>query len=85
MIDREFIKWFYEEAYPLEGNNRSQVFANNMASNPNHDSRDYWMRQAFTTGYMKAVNDAAPRPSVGYIDWNEIEIDFDNYGAEENT
>jgi len=81
MIDREFIKWFYEEAYPLEGKNRSQVFANNMASNPNHDSRDYWMRQAFTTGYMKALNDSAP--SVADIDFDEI--DFKDYGPEENT
>ena len=25
-IDREFVKWFYEEAYPEQGSNRRQVY-----------------------------------------------------------
>jgi hypothetical protein len=46
-LDREFIKWFYEEQYPEQGSNRAQV---HLSSNTNIDSRDYWMRQAFKAG-----------------------------------
>ena len=83
MINREFNAWFYDENYPLENSNRSQVFTANMNNNPTQDDRDYWMRQAFTAGYMKAIDDAAL--SAVDLDWNETQIDFDNYGPEENT
>ena len=89
MIDRKFNAWFYDENYPLENGNRSQVFTANMNNNPTQDDRDYWMRQAFTAGYWSAINTAAPSVAdldwSSLIDWNETRIDFDNYGAEENT
>jgi hypothetical protein len=46
-LDREFIKWFYEEQYPEQGSNRCQV---HLSSNTDIDSRDYWMRQAYKAG-----------------------------------
>lgn len=47
-IDREFIKWFFEEPYPERGSNRCQVY---MYGNPgNQENRDYWMQQAFRAG-----------------------------------
>lgn len=47
-LNREFIKWFFEETYPEMGNNRAQVY---MYGNPgNKENRDYWMQQAFTAG-----------------------------------
>lgn len=85
MIEREFNSWFYDEAFPLENSNRSQVFTANMNNNPTQNDRDYWMRQAFTAGYMTAVNDAAPSIPDMNLDWNETEIDFRSYGPEENT
>jgi len=54
-LDREFIKWFYEEKYPELGSNRAQVY---MMGNPmNVDNRDYWMRQAFKQGAEAMWND----------------------------
>ena len=48
-IDREFIKWFYEEVYPEQGSNRRQVYG--MAGNTtNINVIDYWMREAFKAG-----------------------------------
>jgi len=85
MINTEFNRWFYDENYPLENSNRSQVFTANMNNNPTQGDRDYWMRQAFTAGYMKAVDDAALSAVDLDLDWNETQIDFDNYGPEENT
>lgn len=47
-LDREFIKWFFEETYPEMGSNRCQVY---MYGNPqNQENRDYWMQQAFRAG-----------------------------------
>jgi hypothetical protein len=47
-LDREFIKWFFEEKYPEQGSNRCQVY---MYGNPhNQENRDYWMNQAFRAG-----------------------------------
>ena len=47
-LDREFIKWFFEETYPEMGSNRCQVY---MYGNPqNSENRDYWMQQAFRAG-----------------------------------
>jgi hypothetical protein len=47
-IDREFIKWFYEEHYPEMGSNRRQCFG--MADSTKIDVIDYWMREAFKAG-----------------------------------
>ena len=47
-LDREFIRWFYEEPYPQPGSNRAKVFSDN--TNMNTDECDYWMRQAFKQG-----------------------------------
>ena len=47
-LNREFIKWFFEEKYPEQGSNRAQVY---MYGNPgNRENRDYWMQQAFEAG-----------------------------------
>lgn len=47
-LDREFIRWFFEEHYPEMGSNRCQVYG---YGNPqNSDNRDYWMRQAYIAG-----------------------------------
>jgi hypothetical protein len=46
-LDREFIKWFYEEQYPEMGSNRCQV---QLMGNTNVDVRDYWMREAYKAG-----------------------------------
>lgn len=48
-LDREFIKWFYEEPYPEMGSNRAQSQAMGMPI-AGIDVRDYWMRQAFKAG-----------------------------------
>jgi hypothetical protein len=55
-LDREFIKWFYEEAYPEVGSNRSQVMASGMPI-ASVDVRDYWMRLAFKRGAEAMWND----------------------------
>ena len=47
-LDREFIKWFYEEPYPDENTNRRAVF--NFTPSPNINAIDYWMREAFKRG-----------------------------------
>lgn len=47
--DREFIKWFYEEAYPEQGSNRRQVYSTTQNSQ-NINIIDYWMREAFKAG-----------------------------------
>jgi hypothetical protein len=52
-IDREFIKWFYEEQYPELGSNRRQVFYTT-AGTTNIDVIDYWMREAFKAGALAA-------------------------------
>jgi hypothetical protein len=47
-LDREFVRWFYEEDYPQASSNRAQVFSAN--KHKNTDERDYWMRLAFKQG-----------------------------------
>jgi hypothetical protein len=49
-LDREFIKWFYEEQYPELGSNRAQVQAMGDMPTRRVDVRDYWMRQAYKAG-----------------------------------
>lgn len=46
-LDREFIKWFYEEQYPEQGSNRCQV---QLMGSTSVDVRDYWMREAYKAG-----------------------------------
>lgn len=53
-IDREFIKWFYEEQYPEMGSNRRQVFGMTHGTQ-DINVIDYWMREAFKAG-VKAAN-----------------------------
>jgi hypothetical protein len=48
-IDREFIKWFYEEQYPEQGSNRRQAYGMT-ANTTNINVIDYWMREAFKAG-----------------------------------
>jgi hypothetical protein len=52
-IDREFIKWFYEEQYPELGSNRRQVYSTTHGTQ-NIDVIDYWMREAFKAGALAA-------------------------------
>jgi hypothetical protein len=54
-IDREFIKWFYEDAYPEAGSNRRQVYSTTQNSQ-NINVIDYWMREAFKAGAVAATN-----------------------------
>jgi hypothetical protein len=54
-IDREFVKWFYEEHYPEQGSNRRQVYGTT-ANTTNINVIDYWMREAFKAGAQAAAN-----------------------------
>ena len=47
-LNREFVRWFYEDEYPQFGSNRSEV----MRHGEPHSvvERDYWMREAFKQG-----------------------------------
>jgi hypothetical protein len=54
-IDREFIKWFYEEQYPEMGSNRRQCYGMT-AGTTNIDTIDYWMREAFKAGAQAATH-----------------------------
>jgi hypothetical protein len=54
-LDREFVRWFYEDEYPQFGSNRSGVMS---TSDPlNTLERDYWMRQAFKQGAKSLANE----------------------------
>ena len=54
-IDREFVKWFYEDAYPEQGSNRRQVYGTTQNSQ-NINIIDYWVREAFKAGAQAAAN-----------------------------
>lgn len=56
-LDREFIKWFYEEPYPQLGSNRSQVHVESLQFTPNTETRDYWMRLAYKQGAETMANE----------------------------
>ena len=56
-LDREFIKWYYEEQYPEVGSNRSQCHGSAFNFNPDVAMRDYWMRDAFKTGAQAMWNE----------------------------
>lgn len=47
-LNREFIRWFYEDQYPTRASNRAAVYE--FSPTKNADQRDYWMRQAFKAG-----------------------------------
>jgi hypothetical protein len=50
-LDREFIHWFYDESYPLEGQTRCKVLINTLQSNPvGIDWLEYWLFKAFQQG-----------------------------------
>jgi hypothetical protein len=54
-LNREFIKWFYEDAYPHDLSNRAMVAK--AATNADIDTIDYFMRQAFKSGAQKMANE----------------------------
>ena len=54
-LDREFIKWYYEEIYPEMGSNRSMVHSYGIPHNT--DTKDYWMRESFKQGAEAMWND----------------------------
>lgn len=49
-LDREFIKWFYEDQYPDVGSNRSTVMDHPQNIPTAVSWKDYWMREAFKQG-----------------------------------
>lgn len=51
-LEREFIKWFFEDPYPAEGKNRAMTFLVNEKG-----QRDYWMRLAYMAGARQAYQD----------------------------
>ena len=51
-LDREFIKWFFEEPYPDVGSNRATVHLVNEKG-----QRDYWMRLAYMAGARRMGQD----------------------------
>lgn len=55
-LDREFIRWFYEEQYPELGSNRAQAQAMGMEG-ISVDVRDYWMREAYKQGARAMAQD----------------------------
>ena len=56
-LDREFIRWFYEDTYPDLGSNRSQVHEASVHFTPNTETRDYWMRLAYKQGAEAMANE----------------------------
>jgi len=54
-IDREFIKWFYEDEYPDLGCNRREVYGRTQAD-ASIDVVDYWMREAFRAGAQATLD-----------------------------
>jgi hypothetical protein len=54
-LDREFIKWFYEEQYPELGSNRCQVALR--STNMSVDVLDHFMRDAYKQGARSISNE----------------------------
>jgi hypothetical protein len=54
-LDREFIKWFYEEPYPQEGSNRCTVALT--STNMSVDVLDNFMRLAYKQGARSVSNE----------------------------
>ena len=53
-LDREFVKWFFEDEYPQPGKNRAMTFLVT-----NKGERDYWMHQAFMAGARAMAQDVS--------------------------
>lgn len=51
-LRRQFIKWFFEDAYPDVGSNRATTFLVNEKG-----QRDYWMEQGFNAGADAIMNE----------------------------
>lgn len=47
-LDREFIRWFYEDPYPDTLSNRATVMRR--TNQLSVEQRDYWMREAYKAG-----------------------------------
>lgn len=56
-LDREFIKWFYEDQYPDLGSNRSMVMDSPQSIPTAVSWKDYWMREAFKQGARAMANE----------------------------
>lgn len=56
-LDREFIKWYYEEQYPEQGSNRSMVHGSGFTPSDRINMRDYWMRESFKRGAQAMWDD----------------------------
>lgn len=56
-LDREFIKWFYEEPYPELASNRSMVMDTPQSIPTGISWKDYWMREAFKQGARAMANE----------------------------
>jgi len=54
-IDREFIKWFYEEPYPQDGSNRCTYILGTV--NTSVEVLDNYMREAFKKGARSIANE----------------------------
>jgi hypothetical protein len=49
-LQREFIRWFYDEWYPQVGSNRSMTMQQAQPLPGGISWQDYWMTQAFRAG-----------------------------------
>jgi hypothetical protein len=56
-LDREFIRWYYEDQYPEQGSNRSQCHGTAFNFNSDVAMRDYWMRDAYKQGAQAMWDD----------------------------
>ena len=65
-IDREFVKWFYEEHYPEQGSNRRQCYGMT-AGTTNINTIDYWMREAFRAGVQSAAKTSSGELQLGSL------------------
>lgn len=48
-LENKFNSWFYDESYPVEGQNRSGYIRDNVDLTV-LSNKDYWIRQAFMQG-----------------------------------
>lgn len=53
-LDREFVKWFFEDIYPDVGKNRAGTFLVTEKG-----QRDYWMRLAYMAGARAMAQDVS--------------------------
>lgn len=74
-LDREFIKWFYEDEYPQFGSNRRAVFGR--SAEQSIEVIDYWMREAYKAGAARAANETLCKLS----EWSAGILEVDPYNA----